>query len=150
LGEAGEPSLVPEMSALYPRLSILTYHHSFSPTSRLTNNDPQRSVTGPSQLDQNGLHDAVVPGRHPTWRSSPNINLRSFSNAPSYFLGQKPLLLSVARSRQGMHIGRGSTACCYLPTRGEEDVYMYIRPTLLPEATLPPGTCPAGPPATSV
>jgi hypothetical protein len=43
--------------------------------------------------------------------------------------------------------------CCaqHLPTRGKEDVYMYTRPTLLPEAalppetTLPPGACLAEP-----
>src|SRR5947209_7933728 len=35
----------------------------------------------------------------------------------------------------------GSNACFCLLTRGEEDVYMCIRPTLLPEAALPPWVC---------
>jgi len=44
-----------------------------------------------------------------------------------------------------------SNCLVYLPTRGEENVYMYIRPTLLPETALPPeatlplGICPAEP-----
>ena len=50
----------------------------------------------------------------------------------------------------------GSNYLIYLPTRGEGDVGMYIRPTLLSEAALPPdaillpGTCPTEPSATSV
>jgi hypothetical protein len=31
----------------------------------------------------------------------------------------------------------------YLPTRAEEDVYMSIRPTLLPETALSPGDLPS-------
>ena len=43
----------------------------------------------------------------------------------------------------GVHRMVGSNRLIYLPTRGEEDVYMYIRPVLLPEAVLPPeGTLP--------
>jgi hypothetical protein len=37
----------------------------------------------------------------------------------------------------------GSTAYVCLLTREEEDVYVCIRPALLPKATLPPRTCPA-------
>ena len=40
-----------------------------------------------------------------------------------------------------MHIVVEALLIFGLPTGGEEDAYMYIRPTSLPEATLPPGAC---------
>jgi hypothetical protein len=44
--------------------------------------------------------------------------------------------MACCAQQTGMHICCGSTACCYLPTKGNEDVYLCTRPTLLPEATI--------------
>jgi hypothetical protein len=69
----------------------------------------------------------------------------------------KPLdHMLLLRAATDVHRMVGSNYLIYLPTRGEGDVGMYIRPTLLSEAALPPdatllpGTCPTEPSATSV
>jgi hypothetical protein len=49
----------------------------------------------------------------------------------------------------GVHRMVGSNCLIAIYLEGK-DAYMYIRPTLKPEAALPPGACPAEPSAISV